>query len=254
MVVDKQAEFWITASLGTIALAALLYALWHWKRDGRAFFLLLYAAGGAMMIFEPLVDTVGGCWFAANSWLAFHGYGRPIPVWLCFAYLFYFGIGVGTIWTQMRKGLTQAQLWGIFILAMIGDLLFEKVLLMFDPYVYYGYQPLLSGKFPLWWMAVNGSIPIIAAAVIYKFEEVLVGWKQLLIVPIVMTVSAATNAGVGWPSWFVINTDVGPLATQLGGIATFALAFATIGIIGRFVCRDVSDSVTANAGKQRFAS
>jgi hypothetical protein len=247
MVVNKEAEFWITASLGVIALAALLYSLWHWKRSGRPVFLLLYIAGGAMMIFEPLVDTVGACWFPANSYVAFHAYGRPIPVWLCCAYFFYFGIGVGAIWAQMRRGITRQQLWVVFIIGMLADLVFEKVLLVFDPYVYYGYQPLLFGKFPLWWMAVNALIPIVAAAVIYRFEDMLSGWRHLWIVPIVLTASATTNAGVGWPAWFVINTNVGPVLTQFGGIATFALAFAAIAIIGRFVARDAADRVTAAA-------
>lgn len=253
MMVDKQAELWITLSLGAIAFAALLYSLWHWRRSGRPVFLLLYIAGGAMMVFEPLVDTVGGCWFPTNSWTAFHGYGRPIPVWLCLAYFFYFGIGVGVIWTQMRTGITRRQLWATFIFTMLGDLVFEQVLLMFDPYVYYGGQPLLLGKFPLWWMAVNGLIPVVAAAVIYKFEDMLVGWRLVYIVPIVVTASAATNAAAGWPAWFVINTDVGPVVTQLGGLATFALAFTAIGVIGRFVARDAPRRAVAPAYEDALA-
>jgi hypothetical protein len=50
------------------------------------------------------------------------------------------------------------------------------------------------------------------------------GWRQLLVIPVALTVSAAGNTIAGWPSWFVINTDVGFLWTQVGGLATFALS------------------------------
>lgn len=246
LVVDKTSEFWITAVLGGFALIALIFSLIHWARSGRPVVLLLFVSGGVMMVFEAMVDTVGACWFAANSWVAFNAWGRPIPVWLCLAYFFYFGIGVGLLWMSMRKGMTRAQLWLAFGLAMLGDLVLETILLRYDPYAYYGYQPLRLGKFPLWWAAVNGLIPIVLAAVTYRLDNFLRGWKLLLIVPIALTTSAATNAAIGWPSWTVINTDVGFAFTQLGGLLTFALAFSIMQVVILFTAKDsaVSDRFT----------
>lgn len=224
--IDPTVQFWVTGFMGAAALIALIYALVHWRRSGKPTFLLLFLGGGAMMAFEPLVDTVGACWFPeGNSWIAFWAYGRSLPVWLCLTYFFYFGIGVGVTWQLMRRGLSRGQLWGMFVAGILGDFVMEATLLHFDTWVYYGWQPLVVLKFPFWWGPVNSLITMVAGAVVYRYEAQLTkGWRQLQIIPITLTVSAAVNTMAGWPSWLVINTDLGPVLTQVGGLATFALA------------------------------
>src|SRR5215213_3608680 len=131
--IDPAVQFWATSFMALMAGGALLYALYQWRRSGKPTFLLLYLSGGAMMAFEPLVDTVGACWFPENNaWVAFHAYGRPLPVWLCLVYFVYFGIGVSVVWQAMRRGLSRAQLWYVFIGCMVGDFVLEAVLLHFD--------------------------------------------------------------------------------------------------------------------------
>ncbi len=237
MAVDKTAELGITVALAVLVALALTASAIDWRRTGRPLMLLLMTSGGAIMVFEPMVDTVGACWFPSNSWTAFTAWGRPLPAWLCLAYFFYFGIGTSAIWTALRKGLTRQQIWLVFCAAMLGDLIFETVLLTMNPYVYYGYQPLLLGKFPLWWMAVNAAIPLVLAAIIYSFDSYFRGWRTLAVIPLALTTSAAVNAAVGWPSWLVINTDVGWMPTQVGGVVTFAAAGALVRLLTVVVAR-----------------
>jgi hypothetical protein len=237
MVVDKTAEMGITVALAGIVAVALVLSFIDWSRTGRPLVLLLMVSGGVIMIFEPMVDTVGGCWFPSNSWTAFSAWGRPMPVWLCLAYFFYFGIATAAIWKAFRNGLTQRQIWLVFCAAMLGDLIFETVLLTMNPYVYYGHQPLVLGKFPLGWMAVNAAIPLVLAALIYWFDSYFRGWRTLAVIPLALTTSAAVNAAVGWPSWLVVNTDVGWVLTQVGGLATFAAAGAVVRLVAAVVGR-----------------
>lgn len=246
MLVDKTAELYITGGLATIAGVALIYSLIQWARTGRPVMLLLFIGGGAMMLFEPMVDTVGACWFPRNSWVGFEAWGRPLPVWLCIAYFFYFGIASALVWQGLKRGMTRAQIWIAFVSLMVGDLLFESALLTVDPYTYYGYQPLwLSNGFPLWWMAVNAGVPMVLGALVYKFDDTFRGWRALTIVPLALSTSAAVNAVIGWPSWLVINTELPWALTQAGGIATFAFAFAVIHVMCHFVAQDSPQSVTA---------
>ena len=235
MAVDKTAESGITIVLAGVVAIALVFTFIDWYRTGRPLVLLLMVSGGAIMIFEPMVDTVGACWFPSNSWTAFTAWGRPLPVWLCLAYFFYFGIATSAIWQALRKGLTRRQIWLVFCAAMLGDLIFETVLLTMNPYVYYGYQPLVLGKFPLWWMAVNAVIPLVLAALIYRFDSYFRGWRDFAVIPLALTTSAAVNAAVGWPSWLVINTDVGWVLTQVGGLTTFAAACAAVKLVAAVV-------------------
>src|SRR4051794_32133015 len=54
---------------------------------------LLILAGGAICMFnETALDVLGHCYFPAiNDWQAYETLGRPIPVWVAFSYVAYFG-------------------------------------------------------------------------------------------------------------------------------------------------------------------
>ena len=214
----------VTIVMGAFAAAALIFSLVYWARTGRPTFLVLFLAGGTMMAFEPLVDTVGAVWFQEDATRAFVAYGRPIPVWLCLAYFFYFGIGVGVDWLWLRQGFTKNKIWILFGAGLVGDMLFEMTLLAFDTYIYYGDQPLVLLNFPMWWAPVNALIVVMCACAVYRFEPWLGGWRSLQIIPLAMVCSAAGNAAAGWTSWFVINTEVTWVLTQVGGLLTFAFA------------------------------
>ncbi len=248
--IDPTVQWWVTGFMAVATLLALAYSLVHWKRSGKPTFLLLFLGGGAMMAFEPLVDTVGACWFPEhNSWVVFSGYGRTLPLWLCLTYFFYFGIGVGITWEWMRRGLSRGQLWALFLGGIAVDFLLEATLLHFDTYTYYGWQPLVVLKFPLWWGPVNSLIAMIAGAVVLRFEAYLTkGWRQVVIIPVTLTVSAAGNTIAGWPSWFVINTDVGWAWTQVGGLATFALSAWFMSMVVESVAQTAPVRETADAG------
>lgn len=238
----------VTATMAAFAAGAFVYSLWHWRRSGKPVFLLLFLAGGCMMAMEPAVDTVGGVWFPrVHSWVAFTAYGRPIPVWLCLAYFFYFGIGIGVFWTIIRRGVSARQLWGLFVLGMVGDFVFEAVLLHFNTYIYYGGQPLRALKFPFWWAPVNAVIVLVAATAVARFERQLTGRRLLLIIPGLVTISAAVNAAVGWPSWLVINSRMSWAPRQVGGLATFALALWLVSLLARLLPEPAPDTIRAPA-------
>jgi hypothetical protein len=242
--VSYQAELTVTIIFAAIALAALIYSLVDWRRSGKPSFLLMFVAGGAMFIVEPMIDTVGGCWFPANSFMAFTAYGRPMPVWLCLTYFFYFGIGVGVAWRMMNRGLSRVQLWSFYVGAIAADVAEEILLLHFKVYMYYGPQPLELFHFPLWWCAVNGLTTMAAAAAVYRYQDYLMkGWRQLQVIPIVLTVSTAVNCIVGWPSWMAINTPVSPLMTQLAGIGSFCLSLWFMSLVVRAVATESSKPV-----------
>lgn len=251
--IDPTVQLWVTSFMAVMAVIAFVYALMHWRRSGRPTFLLLFLGGGAMMAFEPMVDTVGACWFPeGNSWIAFWAYGRSLPVWLCLCYFFYFGIGVGVTWQLMRKGLSRSQLWGLFIAGILGDFVMEATLLHFDTWIYYGAQPLVVLKFPFWWAPVNSLITMVAGALVYRFETPLTqGWRQLQIIPIALSASAACNTVAGWPSWLVINTDVGFVWTQIGGLASCALATWCMWMVVQMVAKD--RELTVRATSLRFS-
>lgn len=229
-VAGHSSELGVTLFMGAMAALTLVFALVHWRRTGRPIFLLLFCVGGLMVFFEPMVDTVGAVWFPANSMVALELYHRIIPIWVCLTYFSYFGIGVGAAWLAIRAQPTRRRLWTLWCAFIVADVVMEVVLLHLDGiYLYYAAPPLVVAKFPLWWAPVNSLIIVGTAAVIRRLEPTLRGPRYLLIIPAGLSCSAAGNAVAGWPSWLVINSDLGPLPTQLGGVATFAAAAWIVG-------------------------
>lgn len=223
----------------TLAGLALVSSLVYWRRTGRPTLLLLFLAGGSMMVLEPIVDTVGACWFPANEWRAFVLWNRPIPVWLCVTYFVYFGIGGSAIWALMRRGASARTLWLVFAIGVAADFALEAILMQWNTHIYYGDQPLVLAKFPFWWGAVNASIAVAVPASIVVCERWLQGWRQVAIVPLALSVSAATNIVVGWPSWTAINSNPSHVVRQALGLLTYAIAIAGMRIlIGAVAARE----------------
>ena len=200
LVVSPGVESTVTLIMAILLAVAFVFAIWHWLKSGRPVVLLLLIAGGGMMVMEPLVDTVGGCWFAPNSTFGLHAYGRGVPVWVCLNYFDYFGIGGGLIWMAMQRGITRMQLHFIFLALIASDIVLEITLLHFGPYLYYGHQPLVVANFPLWWAPVNALVAIASAAMVYNLAASQSGFGLFLIIPAVLSVSAASNAAAGWPA------------------------------------------------------
>lgn len=223
--IDPVLQVWVTGAVGAVAVLTLLFSVVHWRRSGSPLFLLLFVSGGACMLLEPMVDFVAACWHPQiNQWTVFTAFGRPMPLWLCLCYFVYFGLGSGLIGQAMARGASRTAIWSVFVLGMVADTILEIVLLNLDVYYYYGYQPLVVAQFPLWAAPQNSVIAVAAAAVAFRSLPHLPGWRVVLIVPLTVSVSAAVNCAVGWPSWLVINTPMPWVLTQLGGVATFALA------------------------------
>jgi hypothetical protein len=254
MRVDVASDHTTITVMACLWAAALIFAAVHWIRSRQPVVMLLFLAGGCMMAMEPMVDTVAACWFAANSKIAFIGWGRPMPVWLCLTYFVYFGVGSGVVWIAMQRGISRAGIWMFFVGEMAGDFVLETVILRTGLYTYYGHQPLLIGNFPLWWAPVNALVSVTCATLALYAARLLSGWRLLLVVPGSLCASAAANAAAGWPSWFVINSDVGPVWTQIGGLATVAIAGTVVYGITVLVARPAADAASRAVGRARVTT
>jgi len=253
MLANHGAEQAALMVMATLWAAALLFALWHWMKSGRPVVLLMFLAGGCMMLMEPMVDTVAGCWFPRDSIILYSAWGRPIPLWVCLTYFAYFGLGAAILWTMMSRGITRFQLWAFFLGEAAADIVLEATLLNLDVYTYYGHQPLMVAGFPLWWAAVNALVSVMAAFVTLLLARGLDGWRLVAIVPALLSTSAATNAAAGWPSWFAINSDIGLPATQICGIVTCLLAGTIVHLVSRQVCRSEAKARIAYTARRATA-
>jgi hypothetical protein len=214
----------ITVMAGLTGVA-LVFAVVFWWRTKQPTVLMLILAGGSMMLLEPFVDVVGGCWHPSDLARVFTLWERPMPVWLCLTYFVFFGIGGGLTWLVVRRGATPRTLWLLFLGGLVGDVVLETVLMHWDVYRYYGNQPLVFLKFPLWWAPVNSVVDVVTAVAIVRFAAHLRGARQVLIIPLAMAISAAANTVAGLPSWTAVNSpDLGPVTRDALGLASFVVA------------------------------
>lgn len=144
----------------------------------------------------------------------------------------YFRFGGELTWLAIRRSPTSRTLWSLFFAGMIGDVILEVTFLQFDVHLLRR-QPLTIFKLPLWWAAPNSLIDVVVAVPIYRMEHVLVGWRQILIIPIAMAFSVILNTVSGWPSWTAVNSRPGGALSQFPGLLTFAVSFVMLWLIAK---------------------
>lgn len=212
---------------------------------------LFFLAGGAFAtVFEPIVDVLGLCFFPREAqWVGLEILGRPVPVFMWAVYSWFIGGQAFLLWQAMRRGiLTRRRLWQFWGIAWVVNAALELPGLLMHVYTYYGAQPFEVFGFPLWWPAINATMPIAAAFAAHQLWPHLTGWRVLAIVPLVPMADGLINGAIGWPVWATLNTNVGYPGTYPAAMVTFALAAFTVWIITRGLPESTAKS-TRTAGE-----
>jgi len=237
---DPTLVHWVTLVYIALVAAGLIYALAHIRQlKGRV--MLLVMAGGALSILcEPLLDLLGAAWYPIiNIPVAFELIGRPMPVWLILAYTVFFGyVGTFTV-LSFHRGITQTQVWLIFLVPICLDVFQQEVLLHYQLLMYYGNQPLvLLWKFPFWWAPCDSFGNVLAATVFYRLMPYLKGGKALLLPLIYPVVDFMGYAAVSIPGFNAVNSQMPNWATQLCGLASWLMVIPLVWFIARMVAID----------------
>jgi hypothetical protein len=212
------------------AAVALLIALNYW-RTSRSVAGLLCLLGGAISILnEPLVDNLGLVWFApVNSWVLYKAWGISVPMCIFPAYVWYVGGQAFLSYWLYRRGLSKRGLFLLYAFCAITDVIMEVPAIQAGSYTYYGSQPFVFFKFPLWWAIPNSLMPMIMGGVMFKLEPFLQGIKRLLAIPMLWMIGPAANGLVAAPVWLALHLP--------GDNAGFSLAagFVSLGM-GMLAC------------------
>jgi hypothetical protein len=112
---------------------------------------------------------------------------------------------------------------------------------------------------PAWWYTIDATLQLTAGFVFFLLRHRLVGWGQLIVIPILPGLYAALNGALGWPTFTALNSNFdsklngnGSLAlVYVGGSATVVLSLGLVWLliseIGRAQRRagiDVNATVT----------
>jgi hypothetical protein len=217
-----QTIFTIAVTIPWIVLTVVAFRVW--RREGSPVPLLFMIGGAVCILFEPIVDVLGMCFFPrANQWVGIETFGRPIPLFMWPVYSWFVGGQAFLFLRAFQKGMTRDRLFRWWLILMGVNVLLESPGILMKVYTYYGAQPLNPWGLPLWWLVVNATMPIVAAFVVYKLLPYLTGARVLLIVALVPMADGATNGAIAWPMWTALNTRLGFWATYPAAAITFAL-------------------------------
>lgn len=196
---------------------------------------LLFLAGGVFAtFFEPIVDVLGMCFFPRDGqWIGLTSFDRPVPIFMWAVYSWFVGGQAFLWWRSMRRGtLTRGMVWRMWLLTWVVNAVLETPGLLMKVYTYYGKQPFDFWGFPLWWPAVNATMPLVAAYAAYRLWPHLTGWRVLAIIPIVPMADGLANGAIAWPIWTALNTGAGYVVTYLAGAVTIGLGCLVVWVIG----------------------
>jgi hypothetical protein len=223
---------WFFTVLCAVTFVAALG--WSVQRARRGEWLALAVLGGGLAanLIEAELDNLGLLWFARNNHLiAFHSFGRYMPLYVTLGYGFYFGSITYFTVDALRSGRGSRYLWGIYAFAWVFDCALETTGSAVGLYKYYGPQPYNLWSIPLWWMFVNPALPIAAGGLFHVLRRRLRGPSALLAVPLLPMCYGATYGALAWPVFVALNSRVSTAVIWVAGALTVALSLAYVWLI-----------------------
>jgi hypothetical protein len=223
---------WAIVLLGGLGLVGFAVAI----RDAiknRDYLPLFIGLGTIAVVFpEVFVDIVGMVYYPTHSGdFAFKIFGRRMG-WFIVGGWFGAGAFTGMMLKALRAKLTVRQVWLLLLATGISYSIFEEILVTSGGmYQYYGNQPMWWHSLPLWWTPCNViGCALLPAAIAYRYQHILTGWRAAIMVIVVPACVAGAYAFIAMPAWIVVNADYPWLPTELGGLATWALGIGLIAV------------------------
>jgi hypothetical protein len=185
---------------------------------------LVFLVGGLCMgLLEPYLDYLGLLWFATdNVAVTVNLFARHIPLYVELGYSFFFGLQAYVIYRAILLGKGAKFFVYAYGLSWLFDAALQITGAQFGLYRYYGQQPFLFFGAPAWWYTIDASMQLTAGLVLFLLRHRLVGWGQLIVIPVLPALYAGLNGGLGWPTFTSLNSNFN---AQLNGNGSTALVY-----------------------------
>ena len=230
-------------SVGCI-VSVICVMIFLMRRPGNRVVVLAMMIGAAATTFmEPLFDIITAVWHPIiGQNVAFTLLGRDVPQWAFTGYMNVYGCAGSMMLIAFMNGVTRRTVWLWCLAPLFFDFLIEEVMLHYDLYFYYGNQPFVLLRFPLYQPACNTVGVFFGVTVLYFLSPWLNNdkWKwfpaALMIVPLC---GAAGFLGASIPAAYATaSTSMPNWLTQLCGAGSWVIALAWVHGISLLVAVD----------------
>ncbi len=237
-VFDTSAGTTAVVVYGALALALMVWGMLDARR--RVIVAAMLFGGAITSCIEPLLDVVTGALHPIVGQPAvFSLMGRSIPLWVIVCYALYYG-GFGSInLIAFAKGVSRRGVWLWFLAPLLGDVLWEEVMLHYKLYYYYGNQPFVLIKFPLYQPAGNSTGELLGVTALFFMRPYLSGWRWFAAAALVMPLGGVMGFNaVCWPGFYAVHSNWPGWIVQLCGLMTWMLAALMVHLVSLLVARD----------------
>lgn len=219
-----------------IALASILYCSWQSLRQRSGLPLAILVGSSLSMFAEALVIRDMHCWYPAVGQItAFTSNGQSIPLFVPFAYVFFFAPGILMLMQAFERGMSQYRFWATYGAAILGVLVYEYVGLSNGLWLYYGDHPLMLAGLPLTWAVLNPLLLLVPAVVLFKLHAHLKGPALLLVVVFMAAQVTGLERLIGYPIYAAINSNVSSGVALAAALLSIAMALIVVWLCARLL-------------------
>lgn len=236
----EDVQHFLTVMHAGICAIFVAYCLYQSYKTRSLLPILLTVGGGIAFLWEPFDDILGLCWFPrVNQGLGIYTYG-PVPIWVGFIYVYFFGSMAYILLRALQRGITRRQFWIGVSVWWVVNLFAELPAIHYGIYYYYNNPPwLIFDLLPAYWLFINCLGALLTVALLLRTPQLFQGWRMAMVPLLPMTTDAMGSIAAGWPIFSALNTPGASSALKwaAGGL-TIVISLFIIDCISRLVCTD----------------
>lgn len=239
----QQEQIAANVIFGVLALLAIIYAIYVARRDKTVLPYFMVLAAMVTVPWEAMCNVMAHCVYPEVDQMAtwVEVWGRKIPLYMGFCYIFYIVVPVLWLLKRMEQGISQSQWWKYYGIALVLVSTFEFVAVgHFGLWQYYGdNQPLKVLNFPMWWWFVNAQSLFVETSVLYLLRKngILTEQTSFLVIPLMPMLTWAVHGSAGLPMYITMPTTTSTTAPVIASVMAILLSFMNMWIFGRLVTR-----------------
>jgi len=230
---------WADSVIWAVAIVLAGRCALDWRRTGSPLGLVLMAGGGIAYFNEPVDDVLGLVHHPRPGLNIVLDTIGPLPMWGLPTYIIFFGaIPYLLLRAIQDRGFNLRTYWIGLFATFAADLAIELPLLQTDLYQYYSYgeTPMTIARFPVYWLFINTTGPVLCAAVLYAVPSYFTGWRRGLLVLLPVLADASCSIAVGLPVYTVLHTEsVGGVGRWFGALLTCFIGLVLLDAFGRWI-------------------
>ena len=240
---------------GGAALATLVYCIVLARREAKLWPVCVFAGSALLVTYEPFNNFLGNCTYpTVDQHTVISYFGRDVPVYTWFIYMFYFSVAVPVLMRRFEQGVTMRRLWRYYGVGVLTCAAFEPLFISsavgLEWWRYFGdNQALDFSGMPMWWWFANAMVVCVTAMVFHLLRtHVLRSDRQtLLFVPLEPLILFAAHGSAAVPVYIAVKSSDGTTWTTLATVATIAISVLYVWLLGKTVTRAVAPAAATPA-------